>query len=158
MVYKYLWVVSFPRCTAGPNIVGSCCVRLQTTANMHATTPNIFGTTMLGVVAPVCTQPYRLHPFVHSVACFCVLLGVVAHSLKPVKRFLHANGRTTAPNSVGSCWPTMLRPFAHSLKLTSGPETLERCINQIMPLLLGLLKNNNLALRKQAMTKFYFSF
>ena len=26
-----LWVVSFPRCTAGPNIVGSCCVRLHAT-------------------------------------------------------------------------------------------------------------------------------
>ena len=42
MVYKDLWVVSFPRCTAGPNIVGSCCIRLQTTANTRAT--------MLGVV------------------------------------------------------------------------------------------------------------
>ena len=30
MVYKDLWVVSFPRCIAGPNIVGSCCVRLRT--------------------------------------------------------------------------------------------------------------------------------
>ena len=29
MVYKDLWVVSFPRCTAGPNIVGSCCIRLH---------------------------------------------------------------------------------------------------------------------------------
>ena len=29
MVYKDLWVLSFPRCTAGPNIVGSCCVRLH---------------------------------------------------------------------------------------------------------------------------------
>ena len=29
MVYKDLWVVSFPWCTAGPNIVGSCCVRLH---------------------------------------------------------------------------------------------------------------------------------
>ena len=36
MVYKDLWVLSFPRCTAGPNIVGA---------------------TMLGVVASVCTQP-----------------------------------------------------------------------------------------------------
>ena len=36
MVYKDLWVVSFPRCTAGPNIIGSCCIRLHTTANMHA--------------------------------------------------------------------------------------------------------------------------
>ena len=58
MVYKDLWVVSFPRCTAGPKIVGSCCIRLHTTANTHATTPNIVGATMLGVVAPVGTQPY----------------------------------------------------------------------------------------------------
>ena len=58
MVYKDLWVVSFPRCTAGPNIVGSCCIRLDTTANTHATTPNIVGATMLGVVASVCTQSY----------------------------------------------------------------------------------------------------
>ena len=57
MVYKDLWVVCFPRCTAGPNIVGSCCIRLQTTANMHTTTPNIVGATMLGVVASVSTQP-----------------------------------------------------------------------------------------------------
>ena len=26
--YKVLWVTSFPRCTAGPNIVGSSCIRL----------------------------------------------------------------------------------------------------------------------------------
>ena len=58
MVYKDLGVVSFPRCTAGPNIVGSCCIRLHTTANRHATTPNIVGTTMFRVVASVCTQPY----------------------------------------------------------------------------------------------------
>ena len=51
MVYKDLWVVSFPRCTAGPNIVRSCCIRLHTTANTHATTPNIVGATILGVVA-----------------------------------------------------------------------------------------------------------
>ena len=29
MVYKILWVVSFPRCIAGPNIDGSCCVRFN---------------------------------------------------------------------------------------------------------------------------------
>ena len=39
------------------NNVGSCCIRLYTTANMHTTTPNIAGATMLGVVASVCTQP-----------------------------------------------------------------------------------------------------
>ena len=36
------------------NNVGSCCVRLHTTANTHATTLNIVGATMLGVVASVC--------------------------------------------------------------------------------------------------------
>ena len=51
MVYKDLWAVSFPRCTAGPNIVGSCCIRLHTTANTYATTLNIVGPTMLGAVA-----------------------------------------------------------------------------------------------------------
>ena len=57
MDYKDLWVVFFPRCTAGSKLVGSCCICLHTTANTHATTPNIVGATMLGVVAPVCTQP-----------------------------------------------------------------------------------------------------
>ena len=57
MVYKDLWVVSFPRCTAGPNIVGSCCIRLHTTANTHATTHKNVGATVLGVVAFVCTKP-----------------------------------------------------------------------------------------------------
>ena len=56
MVYKDLWVVSFPRCNASSNIVGSCCIRLHTTANKHATIPNIVGATMLEVVASVCTQ------------------------------------------------------------------------------------------------------
>ena len=54
---KDLRVVFFPRCTAGPKLVGGCCIRLHTTANTHATTPNIVSATMLGVVAPVCTQP-----------------------------------------------------------------------------------------------------
>ena len=55
--YKDLWVVFSPRCTAGPKLVGSCCIRLHTTANTHATTPNSVVQPRLGVVAPVCTQP-----------------------------------------------------------------------------------------------------
>ena len=57
MVYKDLCAVSFPRCTAGSYTVGSLCIRLHTTANTHATTPNIVVATMLGVVASVCTKP-----------------------------------------------------------------------------------------------------
>ena len=48
MVCKVLWVVSFPRCTAVPNIVGSCCIRLHTTAKTYTTTFNIVGATMFG--------------------------------------------------------------------------------------------------------------
>ena len=44
------------RCTAGPKIVRSCCIRLHITANTHETTSNIVGATMLGVVASVCTS------------------------------------------------------------------------------------------------------
>ena len=57
IVYKDLRVVSFPRFTAGPNIFGSCCICLYTTANTHATTPNI-----AGVVASVSTQPNMHQP------------------------------------------------------------------------------------------------
>ena len=42
-VYKVVWAVSFPRCTVGNNIVGSCCIRLHLTANTDATTRNIAG-------------------------------------------------------------------------------------------------------------------
>ena len=48
MVCKVLWVVSVPRCNAGPSIVRSCYTRLQTTANTDATTPNIIGPTLFG--------------------------------------------------------------------------------------------------------------
>ena len=66
MICKGLWVVSFPRCTAGSKIVGSCCIRLHSTANTHATTPNIVGATMLGVVASVCVYPKVLTVAMYS--------------------------------------------------------------------------------------------
>ena len=34
MVSKVLWVVSFPPCTAGTNIVGSCCIPLYSTREL----------------------------------------------------------------------------------------------------------------------------
>ena len=41
MVSKFLRVVSFSRCTVNPNIVGSCCIRLHTTANTDVTATKI---------------------------------------------------------------------------------------------------------------------
>ena len=55
MVSKILWVVSFPRCTAGPKIIGSWCSCLHNTGNVDATTPNIVSPTLLGVVVSVYT-------------------------------------------------------------------------------------------------------
>ena len=43
MVSKVLWLLSLPRWTVAPNIVGNCCIRLHTTANTNATTPNKAG-------------------------------------------------------------------------------------------------------------------
>ena len=60
MVYNVLRVVTFPRCTADPNIIGSCFVHLHTTANTNATTSDIVGPTLLGVVASVYTSPLVL--------------------------------------------------------------------------------------------------
>ena len=94
MVYKDLWVVSFPRCTAGPNIFGSCCIRLHTTANTHTTTPNIVGATMLGVVASVCTQPKglitwsRLGPFVSLPGyLYCQVITKLNYPANPGNEF-----------------------------------------------------------------------
>ena len=42
MDHKDLWVVFFPRCTTGPKLVGNCCLRLHTTANMTHDSVNIF--------------------------------------------------------------------------------------------------------------------
>ena len=43
MLSKVLWLLSLPRCTVAPNIVGNCCIRLHTTTNTNATTPNKAG-------------------------------------------------------------------------------------------------------------------
>ena len=68
--YKDVWVVSFARCTAGPNIVESCCICLHITAKTDATTNDIVGATMLGVVASVYMQPKRPLSFLQRLRCF----------------------------------------------------------------------------------------
>ena len=58
---------------------------------------------------------YMLCPFAHPVACCCVLLGVVAQSLIPVKRLAKCNRTQQFPTMLGyQCWE-LLRPFARSL-------------------------------------------
>ena len=54
---KTYWLYPFHDALQVQTLMRLCCIRLYTTANMHATTPNIAGATMLVVVASVCTQP-----------------------------------------------------------------------------------------------------
>ena len=54
---KVSWVVSFPRCTAGLNIVGSCCIRLYTTANTDATTSINVGSCCVGLHVALRLEP-----------------------------------------------------------------------------------------------------
>ena len=49
-------ILSTMLCRPQHYIVESCCIRLHTTANTGATTPNIVGPTVLGVVVSVCTR------------------------------------------------------------------------------------------------------
>ena len=101
MVYKDLWVVSFPRWTAGLNIVGSCCIRLHTTANSHATTVNIVDATMLGVVASVCTPlPTHTQQLSTLLTQQCwELLRLFAHHCQLARN----NSQHCWRNNFGSC-------------------------------------------------------
>ena len=61
-----------------------------------------------------------LRPFAHLVACCCVLSGVVAQSLKPVKRLAPYKWTYQLSTLLGQqCWE-LLRSFARSL--TRSPE------------------------------------
>ena len=58
-----------------------------------------------------------LRPFAHPVECCCVLLGVVAQSLKPVKRLARRKQTQQLSRLLGQqCWE-LLRPFAHRLRV-----------------------------------------
>ena len=66
-----------------------------------------------------------MSPFAHPVAYCCVLLGVVAQSLKPVK--LLATGKRTQqpPTLLGQPCSELLRPFVRSFRLCSVKSVLQ---------------------------------
>ena len=57
MVSKVLWVVSFPRCTPEPKIVGSCCIRFHIAAKNGRNNSQLVSPTMLRVATSVCAHP-----------------------------------------------------------------------------------------------------
>ena len=58
---SYRLIETFLHCTADPNIVRSCCTRLQTTANTDATTPNIIGPTLFDFLISLRLHDYDGH-------------------------------------------------------------------------------------------------
>ena len=103
MVYKDLWVVSFPRCTAGPNIVGTCCIRLHNTANRNATNPNVIGPKMLGVVAPVCMElkGWTVWP-----------VSNFAQQLPTTRNNMQQGVQTDATCNIQQCWKLLANTVA----------------------------------------------
>ena len=57
MVYKDLWVVSFLRCTTGPNIVGICLHPFAHHCQHTRNNSQNCWRNNVGVVASICTQP-----------------------------------------------------------------------------------------------------
>ena len=80
---------------------------LRLTLNMDRVKPPGNGRNIAGC--------YMVRPFAHPVSCCCMLLGVAAESLKPVK--LLATCKRTQQ------LPTMLRPFARGLSRKSGENS-----------------------------------
>ena len=58
---SYRLIETFLHCTADPNIVKSCCTRLETTANTDATTPNIIGPTLFDFLISLRLHDYDGH-------------------------------------------------------------------------------------------------
>ena len=82
MDFKVLWVVSFPQCTAGPNIVGSCCIRVHSTANTDATTPNIVDPVRLYIVLADNTNRVK-EKFCTVIVVFVLVLYSPLHASGP---------------------------------------------------------------------------
>ena len=83
------------------HVVGSCCIRLDTTANTDATTPNIVSPTMLGVVASACIPlPTRTQQLPTLLARqFWELLRLFGHHCQQARN----NSQHCWPDNVGSC-------------------------------------------------------
>ena len=81
--YRY---VSFPRCTAGPNIVWSCCIRLHTTAKTDTTIPNSVASVFTGL-------DLNRSPLFKCVCVWGWGLGLIFQLSKASKKWLSCSSR-----------------------------------------------------------------
>ena len=74
---------------------------------------------------PKINECYMMSPFVHPVAYCCVLLGVVAQNLKPVKLLATCKRTQQPPTLLGQPCLELLRPFVRSFRLCSVKSVLQ---------------------------------
>ena len=103
----------------GPNIAGSCCIRLHTTANTHATTPKIVGATMLELLRPFAISYSFLFTFILTATHFH--LALVAAS---ISYFLTAATKLPCCSSNKKMSPLLfISPSRFSFSCTGLPPT-----------------------------------
>ena len=101
-------------------------------------------------MTPNIVECYTLRPFAHPVACCCVLLGVVAQSLKPVKRPTTCKRAQQVPTLSGQQFWQLLRPFARSLSNGDGD------VNENDKTAIGLDWQNNYFARASRLLVHFF--
>ena len=129
MDYKDLWVVFFPRCTAGPKLVGSCCIvgRIQPISLcnpcvMSVRGPNNVGravqtdSTLLCYASVITEQKKCWELLAEKFDRFQTLRNNAQQHPTTCNRVCKRTQHVTS-NNVGSCWPAMLRPFTRGLKM-----------------------------------------
>ena len=82
MVFKVLRVVSFSRYTAGPNIDGSCCIRVHSNGNTEVKTPNIVDSVRLNIVLADNTVRVK-EKFCTVIVVFALVLYSPLHASGP---------------------------------------------------------------------------
>ena len=103
-------------------------------------------------MTPNIVECYTLRPFAHLVACCCVLLEVVAQSLKPVKRSTTCKRAQQVPALSGQQFWELLRPFARSLSNGDG----DGYVNENDKTAIGLDWQNNYFARASRLLVHFF--
>ena len=82
-----------------------CCVRLHWTLQQCLLSPVQTEATFLANNSQHCWIGFRLHTLSYDVGSCCA-------KFETGQTFSYVQTDETTPNNVGSCWSTMLRPFA----------------------------------------------
>ena len=91
-------------------ILGRATLKLFGSVKPHANGRNIVGQQLPSLLDVTCCV--RLYTLLHVVGCCCA-------KSETGQTFSYAQTDATTPNNVGSCFPTVLHPFAHGFTANS---------------------------------------